>query len=75
MSGTFIPNPKARLREQVAEVARFRRLSPRTEEAYWLWIRRYILHHGKRHPKEMNAPEVTAFLSHLATEEHVAAST
>jgi hypothetical protein len=75
MAGIFIPNPKARLREQVAEVSRFKRLSPRKEEAYWLWIRRFILYHGKRHPKEMNAPEVTAFLSHLATEEHVAAST
>ncbi|MBI5394333.1 MAG: phage integrase N-terminal SAM-like domain-containing protein [Verrucomicrobia bacterium] len=74
MAGTFIPNPKARLREQVTEVARFKRLSPRTEEAYWLWIRRFILYHGKRHPREMGTAEVTAFLSYLAIAERAAVS-
>ncbi|MES1209758.1 MAG: integron integrase [Pseudomonadota bacterium] len=54
---------------------RTRHLSPRTEEAYIGWLRRFILFHGKRHPDEMAEPEITAFLSHLATDAHVAAST
>ncbi len=50
-------------------------MSPRTEEAYIGWIRRFILFHGKRHPDVMGEPEVTGFLSHLATHQHVSAST
>lgn len=50
-------------------------MSRRTEEAYVFWIRRFIVFHGKRHPVEMGADEVTRFLSSLATERHVAAST
>ena len=42
------PNPKARLRDQVHEVARFKQLSFRTEEAYWDWIRRYLVFHRNR---------------------------
>ncbi|MDE3068253.1 MAG: integron integrase [Verrucomicrobiota bacterium] len=42
------PNPKARLREQVREVARFKQLSPRTEEAYWDWTRRFLQHHRRK---------------------------
>jgi integron integrase len=49
--------------------------SRRTEEAYLGWIKRFILFHGKRHPKEMGQAEVTGFLSNLATEHHVSAST
>jgi integron integrase len=49
--------------------------SLRTEQAYIQWIKRFILFHGKRHPKGMAAPEVEAFLSHLATEKKVSAST
>jgi integron integrase len=49
--------------------------SPRTEKAYVHWIRRFILFHNKRHPREMGASEVEAFLSHLAVKERVAAST
>lgn len=71
----FIPNPKNRLQEQVAEVCRFRHLSMRTEEAYWHWIRRYILFHQKRHPREMGANEVGSFLSDLALRGAVASST
>jgi integron integrase len=50
-------------------------MSPRTEDAYVAWIRRFILYHGKRHPNEMGEPEISSFLSHLATDQHVAAST
>ena len=50
-------------------------MSGRTEEAYVGWIRRFILFHGKRHPDDMAEPEVSSFLSALATERRVAAST
>ncbi len=71
----FVPNPKLRLREQVGEVMRYRHYSLRTEEAYWQWIKRFIFFHGKRHPREMAAEEVRAFLSHLASVENVAGAT
>ena len=54
---------------------RTRHLSPRTEEAYVFWIRRYVLFHGKRHPAELGGAEVTRFLSHLAVAARVSAST
>ena len=49
--------------------------SIRTEQVYVDWARRFILFHGKRHPREMGAPEVTAFLTHLAVARNVSAST
>jgi integron integrase len=64
-----------RLLDQVRAAVRLRHYSLRTEQAYVHWIRRFILFHGKRHPREMGPREVTRFLSHLATERHVAAST
>jgi len=64
-----------RLLDQVREAIRLRHYSYRTEKAYVDWIRRYILFHGKRHPAEMGAPELEAWLSHLARERNVAAST
>lgn len=66
---------KPRLLDQVRETIRVRHYSPKTEDAYVGWIRRYILFHGKRHPSEMGADQVAQFLSHLALEAHVAAST
>jgi hypothetical protein len=66
---------KPRLLDQVRAALRARHYSPRTEEAYVAWIRRYILFHGKRHPAEMGAPELTRFLSWLAVDGNVAAST
>ena len=64
-----------RLLDQVREVIRMRHYSIRTEQAYVQWIRRFILFHRKRHPREMGAPELTAFLSSLALQHNVAAST
>lgn len=64
-----------RLLDQVREVIRIRHYSIRTEQAYLQWIRRFILFHGKHHPRDMGAPELTAFLSHLAIQRNVAAST
>ena len=67
--------PKPRLLDRAREALRVRHYSRRTEEAYVAWIRRYIFFHGKRHPAELGGPDVTRFLSALAVEGHVAAST
>jgi site-specific recombinase XerD len=66
---------ETRLLDQVRELIRMRHYSIRTEQAYVQWIRRFILFHGKRHPRDMGAAELTAFLSHLACQRNVAAST
>jgi len=68
--------PRApRLLDRVREALRLRHYSPRTERAYVGWIRRYVLHHGTRHPRELGADHVTAFLTHLASVEKVSTST
>ncbi len=64
-----------KLLDQVRDVLRAKHYSYRTEEAYVDWIRRFILFHNKRHPAEMGAPEIQAFLTYLATERKVSAST
>jgi integron integrase len=69
------PARPPRLLDRVRAALRARHYSRRTEDAYAAWIRRYILFHGKRHPAEMGAAEVTQFLSWLAVESKVAAST
>jgi integron integrase len=66
---------KPRLLDRIRAAARLRHYSRRTEAAYVAWIRRYIFFHGKRHPAEMGAAEVTRFLSSLAVAGRVAAST
>lgn len=68
------PRPP-KLLERMRIHLRTRHYSIRTEEAYIDWARRFILFHGKRHPRDMGAVEVEAFLSHLAVERHVSAST
>jgi integron integrase len=69
------PQRKSKLLEEVRQNLRRRHYSIRTEEAYLQWIRRFILFHGKRHPRDMGQTEVTAFLNHLAIQCNVAAST
>jgi len=64
-----------KLLERVRLAVRTRHYSRRTEEAYAMWIRRYILFHGKKHPSAMSSEEVNAFLSFLAVDRHVSAST
>lgn len=71
----IIPNPKSRLLDQVREVIRLKHYSLRTEDTYVQWIKRFIFFHGKRHPREMGAPEIEAFLTDLAVRGKVAAST
>ena len=68
------PQPP-RLLHRVRLAIRARHYSTRTEEAYVAWIKRFIFFHGKRHPVEMGAEEVTCFLSSLALRERVSAST
>jgi site-specific recombinase XerD len=64
-----------KLLDRVRWHLRVKHYSIRTEQAYVDWIRRYILFHRKRHPGEMGEREITEFLTHLAVEKHVAAST
>ena len=61
--------------ERVRTAIRVRHYRRRTEKTYLFWARRFILFHGKRHPAKMGEREVGAFLSHLAVNENVAAST
>jgi integron integrase len=69
------PGERGHLQHLVESAIRTRHYSRRTEQAYWHWTRQYVLWSGKRHPLDMGAPEVGQFLSHLATERGVSAST
>ena len=60
---------------QVKEKIRFLHYSRKTEQAYVHWIKRFILFHGKRHPRDMGGVEISSFLNYLANRENVAAST
>ena len=62
-----------RLLDQVRDRIRRKRYSIRTEKAYVNWIRRFVLHHNKRHPRDMGAAEVEGFLTHLAVAKRVSA--
>jgi len=64
-----------KLLDRVRDRLRYKQYSLRTEQAYIHWIKRFIYFHGKRHPEQMNGPEVEVFLTHLATKEKVAAAT
>jgi integron integrase len=64
-----------KLIDRFREAIRALHYSRRTEKTYWYWIRWFIFFHGKRHPAELGAAEVSAFLSWLATERNVAAAT
>ena len=66
---------KPKLLDQVQAKIRYKHYSIRTEEAYLGWIRRFIHFSGKRHPASLGPKEIEAFLTHLAIDGHVAAST
>ena len=72
-----IPNPKLKLMDQVREVLRVKHYAIRTEQAYCDWIRRYVRFHGMRSREDLfpGTDKVELFLSDLAVNEHVAAST
>jgi integron integrase len=69
------PDTPPRLLDRLHAAIRVRHLSPRTEEAYRHWIKRYLFFHHLRPPQEMGESEINAFLSHLAVQEKVSAST
>jgi integrase len=67
--------PAPRLLDQLRTAIRLRHYSPSTEYAYAQWVRRFIVFHDKRHPRELGAPDIERFLTHLAVDRHVSAST
>lgn len=69
------PTPPRTLLDQVRDKIRFKHYSLSTENTYIAWTKQYILFHGKRHPADLGAAEVEAFLTHLATQRHVSSST
>jgi integron integrase len=72
----FVPNPDLKLMDQVRETLRYYHYAYRTEQTYCQWILRYIVFFNKKkHPKDLGAKDVERFLSHLATQGNVAAST
>ena len=76
LAPTLVPSARPpKVLDRLREAIRARHYSLRTEEAYVGWVRRFILFHNKRHPAEMAEPEVNRFLSHLAVNGNVAAST
>jgi len=70
-----LPLQQPKLIPRLREALRVRHYSLKTEKAYIHWVRRFIFYHNVRHPKDMGAKEVTAFLSYLAQRRNVAAST
>lgn len=66
---------KPRLLDRVRNALRTRHYRPRTEDTYVGWVKRFILFHNKRHPAELGERDISAFLTHLAVEKHVSAST
>ena len=69
------PSSSLRLLDQVRQAIQARHYSRRTQQVYVSWIRRFTVYHGKRHPKELGANEVVAFLTYLAVKRRVSAST
>src|SRR3990170_3728394 len=67
--------PPKKLLDQLRDVLRVKHYAIRTEQSYVEWARRFIVFNNKRHPAEMGAPEIEAFLTHLAVDENMAAST
>ena len=64
-----------KLLDQVRDIIRLKQYSIRTEQAYVSWIKRYIIFHKKRHPREMGKPEIEEFLTNLAVNLRVSSST
>jgi integron integrase len=75
MEAKIISQDSPKLLDRLRATIRMRHYSTRTEEVYYDWARRFILFHNKRHPKDMGAEEVRAFLNYLSMERNVAAST
>ena len=74
-SGINAQPAKPKLLDQMRTTIRLRGMSYSTEQTYSDWAKRFILFHNKRHPKDMGAEEIRAFLAYLVTERNVAPST
>ncbi len=74
-TSTHTSRTQPKLLDQVRAALRVKHYSYRTEQAYIHWIKRFIIFHKKRHPKEMGEKEINEFITHLAVKEKVAAST
>ena len=61
---------KTKLLDEVRNVIRLRHYSPGTEESYINWIRRYILFHNKKHPRDLNEKDIRDFLNHLSLKQN-----
>jgi Phage integrase, N-terminal SAM-like domain len=70
----MVERPK-KILDQLRDVIRLKHYSYRTEQTYVDWVYRFIVFHNKRHPSDMGAPEIEAFLTHLAVQRRVAAPT
>src|SRR5918996_6344112 len=75
LTASALSSAKPKLLDQVRQAIRTRHYSVKTEQAYIGWIKRFIFFHNKRHPAEMGEAEIGRFLSSLASEFHVSAST
>jgi len=75
IAASVSPASAPKLLDRVRWHLRVKHYSIRTEQAYIDWTRRFILFHGKRHRAEMGEPEIAAFLTHLAVDSNVVAST
>ena len=75
MSAPVAPQQPPRLLDQLRDKIRVKHYSIRTEQAYLDWVRRYIRFHERRHPRELGADAIEAFLTHLAVRSNVSAST
>lgn len=77
--GKLVPNPKAKLKDQFHEVARFKYLSGRTESTYWQWVVRFVKFHRRegqwKHPRDISVQGIAEFLSDLSSRLNVAAAT
>ncbi len=74
-AGALSLSRQPNLLDRLRDALRTRHYSPRTEQSYRHWVKRFIFFHHVRHPAEMAEPEINAFLMHLAVKEHVSAST
>jgi integron integrase len=69
------PRPAPRLMDLMRDAIQARHYSKRTEQAYCLWVKRYVVFHGRRNPADMGTAEINQFVTHLAVDERVSAST
>ncbi len=74
-NNTSHPPKERKLLDQVSDALRLKHYAYRTEQTYKDWVKRFILYHNKRHPTQMGVTEIQDFLTHLATQKNVAAST